>query len=155
MKKYVLMMACIGATGCSVFGPRVTENSEATRPSPRPEIAIVEPSGPATAEAFDTTTTEERTAAVVTETEAQGAVSLGQTIASLGDPTDQGFWVKTPLVQSETSGYIRSDETGETVEVTLIPLEQDVGAGSQVSLAAMRLLGVSLTGLPVIEVFQN
>ncbi|MEM6407883.1 MAG: hypothetical protein AAF700_05640 [Pseudomonadota bacterium] len=81
-----------------------------------------------------------------------GAGALGQTVASLGDPTRPGFWLKTPLVEAERPGRIAGAD-GTSVQVTLIPLEASSGAGSEISLSAMRALGLSLTDLAPIEVF--
>ena len=75
---------------------------------------------------------------------------LGTTVASLGDPSQPGFWVKTPLVQSETDGRIVNPANGKSAKVRLIPLG-GAGGGSQVSLPALQLIGVSLTDLPLIE----
>jgi hypothetical protein len=44
---------------------------------------------------------------------------------------------------------------GESVEVDLIPIPGEVGAGSRMSLAAFQALGASITGLPEVEVFRN
>lgn len=80
---------------------------------------------------------------------------LGTTIASLGDPSQPGFWIKTPLVRSETSGRIVNPATGKSAKVQLIPLGGPASGGSQVSLPALQLIGVSLTDLPAIEVYQG
>lgn len=70
---------------------------------------------------------------------------LGSQIVSLGDPTEPGLWVKTDLVQTEQLGTV-AIAGGQPMQVTLRPLE---GSGSpQISLAALRLLGASLTALP-------
>ncbi len=71
--------------------------------------------------------------------------SLGTTIVSLGDPGEGGMWLKTPLVQSQTPGQVRYQ--GNTVAVTLRPLDGPPGAGSQISLRAMQALGAPLTEL--------
>ncbi len=77
---------------------------------------------------------------------------LGTTVASLGDAAQPGLWLKTPLVRAEQPGRIRSVETGQSVAVTLIPIEGPETAGSRLSLAAMQAIGASLTGLPEVEV---
>ena len=72
-------------------------------------------------------------------------IILGSQIVSLGDPTDPGLWVKTDFVQTEQLGTV-AIAGGQPMQVTLRPLE---GSGSpQISLAALRLLGASLTALP-------
>lgn len=80
---------------------------------------------------------------------------LGSTIASLGDPSMPGFWVRTPLVGSEGSGRIVNPANGKSANVRLIPLAGPPGGGSQVSLPALQMLGVSLTDLPRLEVYQD
>lgn len=81
-----------------------------------------------------------------------GGQSLGSTIASLGDATETGFWLKTPLVDAEADGLLRSKATGKTAQVRLLPIDGPETAGSRVSLSAMRLLGVPLTELAELEV---
>ena len=133
------------------------------RPEPRPEQAAVSvpelaapPPPPAarTVEEFDTTTAEQRAEAAVTPAVATEE-ALGVTVASLGDPTEAGFWVRTPLVSETRQGRIVYPQTGQSAKVELQPLDADPGAGSQVSLAAFRLIGAPLTGLPEIEVFAQ
>ena len=84
-----------------------------------------------------------------------GERRLGSTIASLGDPSQPGFWIKTPLVQAQTDGRIVNPANGKSARVRLIPLGGPAGGGSQVSLPALQLIGVSLTDLPAIEVFAG
>lgn len=79
--------------------------------------------------------------------------SLGMTVASLGNPAEDGLWLKTPLVASETIGRVVYPATGKTVSVTLIPLDGPPTAGSQLSLSAMQGLGAGLADLPTVEVF--
>ncbi len=78
--------------------------------------------------------------------------NLGTTVASLGDAAQPGLWLKTPLVGTEQPGRVRSVETGQSVGVTLIPIEGPATAGSRLSLAAMQAIGAPLTGLPEVEV---
>lgn len=87
--------------------------------------------------------------------EARGGKRLGTTIASLGDPTREGLWVRTPLVRAQAEGRIEDPKTGASVAVQLLPLDAAPGAGSQVSLSAMNAMNLSLTALPEIAVFRN
>lgn len=125
-----------------------------TPPAPRPDESIL--SGAArTPEAFDTTTEAERRAARADAgTPQAGEVDLGTTIASLGAPGDPGFWLRTPLVDSPAKGRLDYPAKGTSVVVDLIPLDAERGAGSQISLAAMRLLEADLTGLPELRVIR-
>lgn len=76
---------------------------------------------------------------------------LGTTVAALGDPTQPGLWLRTPLVGTERPGVVRYG--GQSVAVTLVPLPDAApGAGSQLSLQAMRALGAPLTELVEIGV---
>ncbi|WP_090026619.1 hypothetical protein [Lutimaribacter saemankumensis] len=123
------------------------------RPVARPDsgAARVPPAGARTAEALDTTTAEERAAAA--SPAAGGARDLGATIATLGDPARPGFWLETPLVRSPAKGRVEYD--GKSAQVDLIPIDGAATAGSRLSLAAMRLIGAPLAGLPEIRVFTD
>ena len=130
------------------FAPpiRPTLNLSQTRPDfPPPPSANAR-----TVEDFDTTTAEDRAEAIVT-TPVSGERRLGVTIATLGSPTDPGIWVKTPLVTSVEQGRVTYN--GNSVAVELRPSGGAIGSGSQISLAAMRLIEAPLTGLPEITVF--
>lgn len=78
---------------------------------------------------------------------------LGTTIASLGDATQPGLWMRTPLVRTAGKGRITNPATGRSVNVDLIPLGGPASAGSQVSLPALQGLGAELTDLPEVEVY--
>ena len=80
---------------------------------------------------------------------------LGQTVASLGNPTEPGLWLKTPLVSVPGTGRVVYPGTGKSVTVTLLPLDGPATAGSQISLAAMQGIGAGLADLPTIEVFSG
>ena len=86
---------------------------------------------------------------------AGGETDLGVTIASLGAVAEPGIWLKTPLVQAEARGRVEFPEKGTKVAVDLIPLDAEPGAGSQISLAAMRLLEADLTSLPELRVYRT
>lgn len=83
---------------------------------------------------------------------AAGGQKLGTTIASLGDATQGGFWIKTPLVKAAGKGRLVDPATGKSVNVDLMPLSGPASAGSQVSLPALTTLGADLTDLPEVEV---
>lgn len=137
-------------------------SSDIVRPKSRPDGfgALIRTAAPAptttarTIEQFDTTTAEQRAAATQTPQDV-GEMRLGVTIASLGSPTEPGFWLKTPLVSTETEGRVFYPATGKSVQVTLIPIDGPVTAGSRMSLPALRLLEAPLTGLPEVEVFAD
>ncbi len=118
-------------------------------PAPPPKTAR-------TVEEFDTTTPAAREQAVVAAPKpVVGDGRLGETVASVGDPKDPGFWVKTPLVSERMTGRALYVASGRSVQVQLIPSGGAPGSGSQISLAAMRLLDAPLTGLPVLVLYRN
>lgn len=128
-----------------VVTPKLTVSGSGGLPLARPAAAR--------AEAYDRTTKEEKAAAAAPAK--SGEQKLGSTIASLGNPTEQGFWIKTPLVKAPAKGRLAVPATGKTVNVDLLPLGGGASGGSQVSLAALQMLGVSLTGLPRLDVFKQ
>ena len=102
-------------------------------------------------EAFDTTTEAQRIAAT-TPDEAQEE-ALGTTVASLGDPADPGLWLETPLAAAVRPGRVALPGTDRSVQVELRPIDGPATAGSRLSLPAIRLLGISLSDLPEVEVY--
>jgi hypothetical protein len=143
----------LSLTACAELGLTPAAGPVATAPAPTTPVARPSvPEAPRSAEDFDSTTAKERKAAVIAAS-APGTPRLGTTIASLGNPAEQGFWMKTPLVKTATKGRIEYPVTGTSVEVDLIPLGGPATGGSQVSLAALRLLGAPLTALPELVVF--
>ncbi|NNJ67081.1 MAG: D-galactarate dehydratase [Boseongicola sp.] len=120
---------------------------------PEPEVidAIEAPAPPPDArrvDEFDTTTEEQRAAALETSND---GVLLGEEVLSLGDPGRSGFWVETPLVATVGEGRIALKDGSREVEVVLFP-----GTGSgRISLAAMRLLEVPLTSLVEVNIYEN
>ena len=79
--------------------------------------------------------------------------ALGTTQATLGPPAEPGIWLKTPLVKALTMG--RVSYQGKDANVELRPSGGAAGSGSQMSLAAMRLLEIPLTEIATVEVFSN
>lgn len=152
MRPILLAATLLPLAGCAALGlkpapkvaPKAAEPAPAAAPIPKPTAT--------SAEAFDTTTAAQRAAAA--QKPAGGEKRLGTTIASLGDPTDPGFWIKTGLVSAQAEGRIEVPRTGKSAKVTLIPSGKPAGAGSEVSLPALRLLGVPLTELPELTVFK-
>lgn len=105
------------------------------------------------ADQMNTTTPQQRAEAAKPATSPE--VRLGSTVASLGDPTLPGFWVKTPLVKAPAKGRVHYAITGKSAKVDLLPLAGPASGGSQLSLPALQLLGVSLTDLPTVEIWRN
>ncbi len=121
----------------------IPQTAVATAPPP-PETAT-------TVEDFDTTTQADRDAAVVASVATEAP--LGTTIATLGSPTEPGIWLKTPLVTATTPGRVAYN--GTVINIELRPSGGAAGSGSQISLAAMRLLNAPLSGLPELTVFAT
>ena len=119
------------------------------------EESVAKPAaGAVTVEALDTTTPEQRREAVA-EAPTSGDGRIGSTVASLGAPGEPGFWIKTPLVSEERTGRLVYVGSGRSVQVKLLPSGGPAGGGSQVSLAAMRLLDAPLAGLAELVVYSN
>jgi hypothetical protein len=74
-------------------------------------------------------------------------------VASLGNAGEPGLWLKTPLVSAQRQARVHFPKTGQSVAVTLIPIEGPDTAGSRISLAAMQALGAPLTDLIELDVF--
>lgn len=104
-------------------------------------------------DAYDQSTAAERAAA--TATPAAAAQRLGTTVVTLGDPAAQGFWLRTPLVRVPGKGRLVDPASGRSVNVDLIPRPGPETGGSQISLAAMQMLGLPLTALPRLEVLAR
>ncbi len=161
MRQFFVMVLLIATLpGCAML-ERVAGKPAPKLPEPTPvetaESGVVPsgavPTGARTVEEFDTTSAAQRAAAVAGVEKAAGERDLGRTIASLGSPTEPGFWLKTPLVSEPARGRVEYAETGSSVVLDLIPIEGAKTAGSRISLAALRLLGAPLTGLPEVRVF--
>lgn len=157
MKLLFVLLIPIFLGGCAeLFGPGATApGSDTIHPVARPGSgATAPPENARTVEDFDTTSQAERDAATAPGNSAAG-LKLGTTIASLGDAVKPGFWLETPLVATPTKGRIEYAVTGVSVSVDLIPIDGPATGGSRISLAAIRLLGAPLTGLPELVVFSN
>ena len=86
---------------------------------------------------------------------AAGWLGAKTTIASLGDPTTPGRWLRTPLVDTEFTGRVVVPRTGAQAYITLVPVPGPEGGGSQLSLDAMRALLLPFDELVELEVYSN
>lgn len=141
---FCVLSACSLAPIREMFAPPVA----APATGPDPDLPPPPPEGATTVEQFDTTSQADREAALAP---ADAVQSLGFTVATLGSPTEPGFWLLTPLASEVADG--RVEYRGRSLNLELRPSGGDAGSGSQLSLAAMRLLDAPLTGLIEIEVF--
>ncbi|PRY25961.1 hypothetical protein CLV78_10152 [Aliiruegeria haliotis] len=147
-----------GAKGPASTGAPLSGTSQSIGPT---EVAVDAPGTDSpppppsarTVEQFDTTTGAERQAAAAAP--ATGAARLGTTVASLGDPTDPGFWAETGLVSEPRQGRLEYPASGQSVQVELRPSGGAPGSGTRVSLPALRVLEAPLTGLPELVVFGD
>lgn len=123
------------------------------RPQARPGAGATSPlrAQGRSADTLDTTTPAERAAATAPR---QGGQALGETLAGLGSPTEPGFWLQTGLVQNARPGRVEIPGGG-SVSLELRPSGAAPGAGSQISLAALRALEVPLTQLVSLRVFAE
>jgi hypothetical protein len=99
------------------------------------------------AEVLDTTTSEEKAAALAAPA-ASGERALGRVVVALGPPAEQGLWLSTALVSDTVQGRVET-AAGKSLAVELRPGT----GGALLSLAAFQALGLSLTELPEIRVF--
>ncbi len=161
MTRIALIAAFLTLAACAQIPKEVTApetispSDDQIRPKVRPAgLGRVVPQAARTAEEFDVTTAQERAEAAAVPVAAVEK-RLGMTVASLGDPTQAGFWMKTPLVSADGKGRVVYPGTGKSVQVDLIPIEGAGSAGSRLSLAAFRLIEAPLTELPEVEVFSG
>jgi len=164
------LSACAGGAPFGRAGPvpqpsgggdpvAVTEGPgpEVLRPAPRSAAPTgaatpraIPPRG-RTAEALDTTTPAQRAAASAAARSAEGR-RLGETLSGLGSPAEPGFWMVTGLVDRARAGRVVA-ASGAAVALELRPSGGPAGGGSQISLAAIRALGLPLTELSMLQVF--
>ena len=148
----VTLCLCAGLlAGCNMDRQATTTRPQVPPPAASTAATSVLQGGGQTVAALDTTTAAEKAAAAKP---VAGGGKLGSTVASLGDATEGGFWIKTPLAKAPAKGRVVNPANGKSANVDLQPLSGG-GAGSQLSLAAMQALGLSLTDLPDVEVWQN
>lgn len=79
---------------------------------------------------------------------------LGETLAGLGSPGEAGLWLRTGLVDRVRPGRVIS-ASGQTQAVELRPSGAAPTAGSHLSLAAMRALGLNLSQLATLRVYAD
>ena len=150
----LLLAACADGTA-GLFGAKPKAPEAILPPGALPQA--LDPSmtapppapGARTADALDTTTDEQKAAALEAAPVAAER-DLGRVAVSLGTATDPGFWLRTRLVGVPTPGRVLTAE-GQTLKVDLLPGE----GAAQLSLAAFRALGLNLTGLPEVTVFAE
>lgn len=162
LRAAVPLALAVALSGCQVLdrmrgrpGP-APEAAAPAAPGEAPTVGLSEAMPPpvtsSSPEKLDTSTDAEKAEAAAPSS---GGTSLGTTIASLGDPAAAGFWLETPLVKAAVQGRVVDTASGTSAKVELRPIPGEPGSGSRISLAAMRVLGLSLTDLPELEVFRE
>jgi hypothetical protein len=142
-----LLSACAGGMPAFMGKPKpaAVEVPEALDPA---MAAPPPPAGARTAEALDTTTDAQKAAALAAPVTAEK--ELGKVAVSLGTATDPGFWLRSSLVTEAAPGRVVTAD-GQTLKLDLLPGD----GAAQLSLAAFRALGLSLTDLPEVTVFSE
>lgn len=148
MKHIVLLpLLMLVLCSCAVID-RVRGRPAEAAPAVRTTSDLPGTASARTAEALDTSSAAEKTAAL--SAGASGGAELGSVVVSLGSPAEQGFWLRSSLVAVAGKGRVVTDQ-GASVAVDLLPGE----AAAQLSLPAFRALGLPLTGLPVVTVYAD
>lgn len=153
-----LMLALSGCASLPFANPFAPAETVTTAPASVPQQAASPaalrppPATARTAQAFDTTSPAQRAAAVAAAVAAPPAARAALTTVSLGDPAAPGLWLETPLVSQATTARVTVPATGKAAALDLRPISGPVTAGSRMSLAAMRLLGLPLTALTEVAV---
>jgi hypothetical protein len=145
MQKPVLCLLIVSLSGCALLNWPAAAPPTAIAAAPvAPPVAPLARS----AAALDTSTDAQRSAAL--QAGPAAGQDLGRVTVTLGNPTEQGFWLRSALVTTPAKGRVTTDQ-GASVSVDLLPGT----AGAQLSLAAFRTLGLPLTGLPSVTVFTE
>ena len=145
MQKPGLCLLLVSLCGCALLDrPAATPPTASVAAPVTPQVTPLARS----AAVLDTSTDAQRSAALQA---APGAgQDLGRVTVTLGNPTDQGFWLRSALVTAPAKGRVTTDQ-GASISLDLLPGT----AGAQLSLAAFRTLGLPLTGLPSVTVFTE
>ncbi len=164
--RYLVPLCCIALAGCTGTFPGL----QSTAPATETVDPVIDPAVPMSTSPMASTTAMSPQArpadlkiADPVEEEVQTTelppppkpevkpTSFGTTVATLGDPTEGGIWIKTPLISSRQKGRIVA-ANGKEVVADLIPLEGPSTAGSRMSLQAMQALGLALTDLHTVAI---
>lgn len=104
-------------------------------------------------ESLEQTSEAERAAALAPP--AARTQMLGETLASLGSPSEPGLWLRTGLVTRVTQGRIETQDGSKSLRVELRPSGAVAGAGSQLSLSGFTTMGLPLTQLVALRVYAE
>ena len=141
---YALTAVMLALAGCDVVEPG--------KPSSAPVAAVPVSAAPLgvgkSAASLDSTTAAQKAAALAAP--AGGGHVVGKAVVALGNPAEQGFWLKSALIVMAGKGHVVT-ETGASIAVDLLPGE----GAAQLSLAAFRALGLGLTDLPEVTIYAD
>lgn len=152
--KYALLIAVVAVAGCDQVRSTTDRVGGWFSSDPEPVETVAEEG--AVVEASEAVETEAPEPAQTSEAQQlETWVGAKQTVAGLGDPTKGGIWMETPLVRIERTGRVVVRKTGASATVTLIPIPGDPGAGSHLSLEAMRELLAPLEQLVELDVYSS
>jgi len=161
--KLIYILPVLSLAACTDPAWQLTPSGAATGATTAPAVPVETlnpapppppPAAARTVDEFDTTSAEDRAAAVAVA-EPAGEQSLGTTNISLGPPAQPGIWLETGLVTELVQGRVENPATGKSVNLELRPSGGPATAGSQMSLAALRLLDVPLNALIDVEVYRK
>ncbi|KAF0115475.1 MAG: hypothetical protein FD150_1001 [Rhodobacteraceae bacterium] len=157
MRQFALLIVfAVTLSGCALFQKRAAGPGSITgpaEPSPATEFAPAVSTGvlgttqAVSAEALDTTTAQEKAAALAAPAKG-GERELGKVVVALGPPAEQGIWLSSALVREKAQGRIMT-ASGKSLALELRPGT----GGALLSLAAFQALGLSLTELPEVTVY--
>lgn len=143
MKHIAVLFAVLALTGCGLIKARVPDSG--------PKFVTAAPQalgqGSISVTVLDQATPDQRVAAVLPAT---GGQLLGTVTVGLGSPTEQGFWLSSNLVTLPATGRVVT-ATGQSANVDLRPST----GGALLSFSTYRVLGLTLTDLPEVQVFQD
>lgn len=147
IKNAFLMMLSIAAlTACGTMERWTSRSTGAA--APLGQASGLTAPGVQTAASLDNSTAAQKAAALAAPV--AGARALGITSVALGNPAEQGFWLKSTLVSAPGKGKVKT-ASGVSVAVDLLPGT----GGALLSLAAYRALGLALTDLPEVTVYAD
>ena len=154
MKHVLSVLLLVALPGCAILsgngGGAPAQGAGPSDPQPAAEMATATTALGAravSAEVLDTTTAEEKAAALAAPA-ASGERELGRVVVALGPPAEQGLWLSTSLVTEAVQGRVET-AAGKSLSLQLRPGT----GGALLSLAAFQALGLGLTELPEIRVF--
>lgn len=143
MKHIATLFVVLALTGCGLIKARVPDSG--------PKFVIAAPQAfgqdAISVTVLDQATVDQKTAAVLPTT---GGQLLGMVTVGLGSPTDPGFWLSSNLVILPATGRVVT-AAGQSVNVELRPST----GGALLSFSAYRVLGLTLTDLPEVQVYQD